>query len=153
MALDMIPDERRRAQVRERLTVNGRRVVELTEQQVREFAGNAVELCGRTPEGRRRYIMVMSARARRSLRPDQVAVVEESCEIITVDIPTIELAGGSVRCMIAGVHLDQRRPVEAFEPTPAVEAIDEDPHTADGRDVAGDEGPHTADGREVAGAR
>jgi hypothetical protein len=72
-ALEMIPDEHRRAQVRERLTVNGRRVVELTEQQVREFAGNAVELCGRTPEGRSRYIMAMSARARRSLRPDQVA--------------------------------------------------------------------------------
>ena len=26
----------------------------------------------------------------------------------SVDIPTIELAGGSVRCMIAGVHLDRR---------------------------------------------
>ncbi|HEU4912313.1 MAG TPA: arginine deiminase-related protein, partial [Actinomycetes bacterium] len=43
IALGMIPDEQRREQVRERLTVNGRTVVELTEQQVREFAGNAVE--------------------------------------------------------------------------------------------------------------
>jgi hypothetical protein len=146
IALEMIPDERRRAEVRERLTVNGRRIVELTEKQIHAFAGNAVELCGRTPDGRRNYIMAMSSQARRSLRPDQVAAIEESCTIVNVDIPTIELAGGSVRCMIAGVHLDQRRPVEAFEPTPAVEAIDEDPHTADGRDVAGDEGPHTADG-------
>nr|WP_246299303.1 arginine deiminase-related protein [Nocardioides panaciterrulae] len=135
IALEMIPDEVRREQVRERLTVNGRTVVELTEQQVREFAGNAVELCGRTPEGRRRYLMAMSARARRSLRPEQVAAIEESCEIISVDIPTIELAGGSVRCMIAGVHLDRRRGVE-LEPTPAVEAIDEDPHTRDGQDLA-----------------
>ena len=134
IALEMIPDEQRREQVRERLTVNGRTVVELTEQQVREFAGNAVELCGRTPEGRRRYIMAMSARARRSLRPDQVAVIEESCEIVAVDIPTIELAGGSVRCMIAGVHLD-RRPAD-IEPdlTEAVLAINEDhPLTLDGR--------------------
>ncbi|QZY28984.1 amidinotransferase [Nocardioides coralli] len=134
-ALDMIPDKYRREQVRERLSVNGRRVVELTEEQVREFAGNAVELCGRTPEGRRRYVMVMSGRARRSLRPDQVAAIEESCEIVAIDIPTIELAGGSVRCMIAGVHLD-RRP-EEHELTLAVEAINEDhPITADGRDVA-----------------
>ena len=139
VALEMIPDERRRAEVRERLTVNGRRVVELTEKQVHEFAGNAVELRGRTPDGRPHYIMAMSSRAHRSLRPDQVAVIEESCTIVDVDIPTIELAGGSVRCMIAGVHLDRRRPVEEFEPTPAVEAIDEDPHTADGRDVAGDD--------------
>ena len=138
IALDMIPDEARRKQVRERLAVNGRTVVELTEEQVREFAGNAVELCARTPTGKRRYVMAMSARARRSLRPDQVAVIEESCEIVAVDIPTVELAGGSVRCMIAGVHLD-RRPDQEPELTEAVEAINEDaPATADGRDVLDD---------------
>lgn len=137
-ALEMIPDVRRREEVRERLTVNGRRLVELTEEQVREFAGNAVELSGRTPEGQRR-IMAMSARARRSLRPDQVAAIEESCEIVAVDIPTIELAGGSVRCMIAGVHLD-RRPTAEPELTEAVEAINEDnPVTIDGRYVARDD--------------
>ena len=135
IALEMIPDEVRRKQVRERLSVNGRTVVELTEQQIREFAGNAVELCGRTPEGRRRYIMAMSARARRSLRPEQVAAIEESCEIVAIDIPTIELAGGSVRCMIAGVHLD-RRPSAEPELSEAVEAINEDhPVTSDGRFV------------------
>ncbi|WP_296603589.1 citrulline utilization hydrolase CtlX [Nocardioides sp.] len=137
IALEMIPDEQRREQVRERLTVNGRTVVELTEQQIRDFAGNAVELCGRTPEGKRRYIMAMSGRARRSLRPDQVAVIEESCEIVSVDIPTIELAGGSVRCMIAGIHLDRRPQASEVELTEAVEAINEEhPTTPDGQDVA-----------------
>ncbi len=135
IALEMIPDKLRREQVRERLAVNGRTVVELTEQQIREFAGNAVELCGRTPEGRRRYVMAMSARALRSLRADQVAAIEESCEIVAIDIPTIELAGGSVRCMIAGVHLD-RRPSSEPELSQAVEAINEDnPRTPDGRFV------------------
>ncbi|GEP32287.1 amidinotransferase [Nocardioides szechwanensis] len=138
IALEMIPDLARREQVRERLSVNGRQVVELTEEQIREFAGNAVELCGRTPDGRRSYVMAMSSRARRSLRPDQVAVIEQSCTLVDVDIPTIELAGGSVRCMIAGVHLDRRPPGVVPEPTPAVAAIDENPHTVDGRDVAGD---------------
>ncbi len=135
IALEMIPDEARRAAVRERLTVNGRSVVELTEEQIREFAGNAVELCGRTPDGRRHYIMVMSSRARRSLRPDQVAVIEESCTIVDVDIPTIELAGGSVRCMIAGVHLDRRRPGLEPERTPAVEAIDDTSQMVGGLEV------------------
>ncbi|MFX0539082.1 citrulline utilization hydrolase CtlX [Ornithinimicrobium sp. Y1847] len=134
-ALEMIRDEQRREQVRERLTVNGRTLIEITEDQVREFAGNAVELHGRTPEGRKRSILAMSARARRSLTDEQVALIEESCEIVAVDIPTIELAGGSVRCMIAGIHLD-RRPSAEPELTPAVEGIDEDPHTVDGRDVA-----------------
>ncbi|MFK5634090.1 MULTISPECIES: citrulline utilization hydrolase CtlX [unclassified Ornithinimicrobium] len=135
VALGMIPDEHRRAEVRERLAVNGREVVEITEEQVREFAGNAVELCGRTPDGRRRYVMAMSGTARRSLTAEQVAAVERSCEILAVDIPTIELAGGSVRCMIAGVHLDPR-PTRDPEPTATAEAIDEHPHTADGQDVA-----------------
>lgn len=134
VALELIPDQARREQVRERLSVQGRTVVELTEEQVREFAGNAVELTGRTPEGRRRTLMAMSGRARRSLRPEQVAVIEESCEILSVDIPTIELAGGSVRCMIAGVHLDPR-PAAGPEPTEASEAINERPRTADGQDV------------------
>lgn len=81
--------------------------------------------------------MAMSGRARRSLRPDQVAVIEESCEIVAVDIPTIELAGGSVRCMIAGIHLDRRPPATMPDLTEAVEAInEEDPTTADGQDVA-----------------
>ncbi|GGB89011.1 amidinotransferase [Knoellia flava TL1] len=134
IALEMIPDAVRREQVRERLSVTGRTIVELTEDQIREFAGNAVELCGRTPEGKRRYVMAMSARARRSLRPEQVAAIEESCEIVAVDIPTIELAGGSVRCMIAGVHLD-RRPTAEAEPTALVEAIDETAETIDGQDL------------------
>ena len=130
-ALDMIKDEKRRWAVGERLTVNGRRIVEITEEQVREFAGNCIELMGRDVDGRPQRIMAMSARARRSLTDAQVAAIEESCRIVAVDIPTIELAGGSVRCMIAGVHLDKRRDVER-EFTAAVEAIDEHPTTLDG---------------------
>lgn len=135
IALELIPDEQRREEIRERLSINGRQVVELTEHQVREFAGNAVELCGRTREGAKRYVMAMSGRARRSLRPDQVAAIERSCEIVAVDIPTIELAGGSLRCMIAGVHLDPR-PVQTIEPTATAAAIDDSAHTADGQDLA-----------------
>ncbi len=137
IGLGMIRDEQRRQQIRERLSCNGRTIVELSEHQIREFAGNAVELCGRTPTGRRRYVMAMSGRAERSLRPDQVAAIEESCEIVSVDIPTIELAGGSVRCMIAGIHLDRRAVDQEPELTEAVEAINEEhPTTADGQDVA-----------------
>ena len=134
-ALEMIPDASRRQEVRERLGACGRTVIELTEEQVREFASNAVELAGRGPDGRRRTIMAMSERARRSLTDAQVAVIEESCEIVAVDIPTIELAGGSVRCMIAGVHLDPR-PAREPELTEAVEAIAEEPETIDGVEAA-----------------
>ena len=136
IALEMIPDEQRREQVRERLSVNGRTVVELTEEQIREFAGNAVELCGRTPEGRRRYIMAMSARARRSLRPGPGRGDRGVLRDRRRRHPH-HRAGRRV-----GALHDRRRPprprAAAAEPelTEAVEAIDEDPHTADGQDVA-----------------
>ena len=81
--------------------------------------------------------MAMSARARRSLRPDQVAAIEESCEIVAVDIPTIELAGGSVRCMIAGVHLDRRAGRRAGAHRGRRGDQRGHPHTADGRYVDG----------------
>ncbi|MDR2323270.1 MAG: amidinotransferase [Microbacterium sp.] len=102
IALDMITDDRRRAEVSARLSAR-HEVIALTRAQIAEFAGNAIELQGAS--GR---ILVMSARARAALRADQVAAIERSARIVAVPVPTIELAGGSVRCMIAGIHLDPR---------------------------------------------
>ena len=53
-------------------------------------------------------MLAMSTRAANSLLTHQRQLIERSAEIVTVDVPTIELAGGSVRCMLAGVHLDRR---------------------------------------------
>ena len=105
VGLSLIDNPRRRQEVADRLTEPGRELIDLSADQVADFAGNAIEL--RSSQGR---ILVMSARAAATLRVSQRKVIERSCRIVTVDIPTIELAGGSVRCMIAGIHLD-RRPV------------------------------------------
>jgi len=103
VCLDALSDPQRRAEVVERLGESGRNVIDLGQRQLVEFAGNAFELSGR--DGR---LLAMSGRARRALRPDQLDVIERSATVVSVDIPTIELAGGSVRCMLAGVHLDAR---------------------------------------------
>ena len=103
ICLDAIVDPARRAEVADRLVRSGRHVVDLSHQQLRDFAANAYELTGSDGP-----MLAMSARARRALRPDQRTVLERSADIVAVDIPTIELAGGSVRCMLAGVHLDRR---------------------------------------------
>lgn len=103
ICLDAIPDATRRGEVVDRLTETGRTVVDLTHDQLRDFAGNAFELTG--SHGR---LLAMSNRAHRSLTAMQLRTIEASCEIVAVDISTIELAGGSVRCMLAGIHLDQR---------------------------------------------
>ncbi|WP_347352293.1 arginine deiminase-related protein [Intrasporangium sp.] len=108
IGLGLIASPERRAEVAERLGEYGRTVVDLTYEQVCDFAGNAIEL--RSPTGR---ILAISRRGLASLRPDQLEVIEASCRILPLDVPTIELAGGSVRCMVVGVHLDARRSTAA----------------------------------------
>ena len=105
VGLDMIADTQRRREVIERLTSPGRAVIGLSYEQINNFAGNAIELRGR--DGR---VLALSQRAYDSLRDEQRDVISRSCTLLPLDVPTIELAGGSVRCMIAGIHLD-RRPV------------------------------------------
>lgn len=105
VGLDLIPDLNRRAQVRERLAETGREVIALTADQIAEFCGNAMEL--QTPTGR---VVALSTRAMAALTPRQIETIEHSARLLPLHIPTIELAGGSVRCMLAGVHLSARWP-------------------------------------------
>ena len=102
IGLGTIRDSARRAEIAERLGT-GRAVIDLSHEQMGEFAGNAIELHGRG--GR---VVAMSARALKALQPQQVATLERSATILPLDVPTIELAGGSVRCMLAGIHLAAR---------------------------------------------
>lgn len=103
VGLDLITDASRRAHVRQRLEETGREVIALTAAQIGEFAGNALELSN----GRER-LLALSDRALASLSADQVQYIERSARIVPLDVPTIELAGGSVRCMLAGIHLAER---------------------------------------------
>ncbi len=107
--LELITSPGRRAEVAERLAAHGREVVELDREQISNFAGNAIEL--QAPTGR---LLAISSRAWGSLRSDQRAVIEKHCAPLVLDVPTIELAGGSVRCMLAGIHLEARQLARAL---------------------------------------
>ncbi|MDM0071599.1 citrulline utilization hydrolase CtlX [Variovorax sp. J31P207] len=104
VGFDLIPDAQRASQVRARLEESGREVIALSMAQVAEFAGNAIELSGR--DGR---ILALSKRAYDSLDKAQKAAIHRSARLVPLAVPTIEMAGGSVRCMIAGIHLASRR--------------------------------------------
>lgn len=101
---EMIRDTGERTRVLDSLRAGGRDVVELSEDQVHGFAGNCLELRG----GDQR-LLAMSERAAAQLTPAQRRRIERSCRILTAPVPTIEAAGGSVRCMLAGIHLPQRQ--------------------------------------------
>ncbi|MDH6237850.1 arginine deiminase-related protein [Cryobacterium sp. CG_9.6] len=118
IGLDMITSPRRRQEIEERLAAHGRTVIGLSHAQIREFVGNAIELRG--SEGR---VLALSSRALRSLTTGQIATIEQSAQIVALDVPTIELAGGSVRCMIAGIHLEPRSVTPAVFGAPAARIL------------------------------
>ena len=103
ICLDMIPDSTRRLEIEERFTRSGRQIIALSIKQIKNFAGNALEL-----QSNKGLVLALSNVALKALGPKQKAIIEQSTIILPLDIPTIELAGGSVRCMLAGVHLSPR---------------------------------------------
>lgn len=103
VGFDTLTSKARAEEVRERLMESGRDVIDLTSQQISQFAGNAIELSGHDSR-----ILALSRRAFDSLLPEQRRRIEQSARLVPLNVPTIEMAGGSVRCMIAGIHLSPR---------------------------------------------
>ncbi|CAN0627952.1 Amidinotransferase [Burkholderia multivorans] len=104
IGLDLIADPLRRNEVHRRLAETGRAVIALDRAQIANFAGNALELSAR--DGR---VLALSRRAFDCLTPRQREMIERSACLVPLDVPTIEMAGGSVRCMLAGIHLARRQ--------------------------------------------
>ena len=103
VGLDLITNGARRAEVEQRLHESGRAVIALDHKQIDNFAGNALELTGNN--GR---VLALSERAAESLTQQQRTQIERSARLLPLRVPTIEMAGGSVRCMLAGIHLARR---------------------------------------------
>ena len=100
-----IRDEARRAAVRRILEDSGHEFIDIGFEQLAAFAGNMLEL--RSTGGG--ALVVLSARALESLTREQRERVEKHAQLVAVPIPTIEKhGGGSVRCMLAEIHLPPR---------------------------------------------
>ena len=97
--LEMITESAARKKVCASLEKSGKHVIELTRDQIENFAGNALEVQG-TKE-----TLVLSERAASSLTADQRATIEREAKLLALSLPTIELAGGSARCMLAEIFL------------------------------------------------
>lgn len=99
---DVIAREEQRKAVLESLSSTGHEVILLRFDQLEAFAGNMLEL--RSLSGER--LIAMSEQARNSLDDAQLSKIEASATVISVPIDQIESsAGGSVRCMLAEIHL------------------------------------------------
>jgi len=102
-AFEMLPDVKRRTEIIQRFENAGKTIVHLTQQQINAFCGNALELQGTA--GR---ILALSTTAYSALTSSQISQLEQSVKLVPLDVSAIELAGGSVRCMLAGIHLSKR---------------------------------------------
>ncbi|MEM8816811.1 MAG: arginine deiminase-related protein [Pseudomonadota bacterium] len=99
---ECIPDEAQRAAVLSRLEATGHRVMPLSYAQLEAFAGNMLEL--RAADGAR--VVALSQQAFDSLDTGQRDALAANGRLAIADIRDIEAsAGGSVRCMLAEVHL------------------------------------------------
>jgi len=102
ICLDCIDDKKERNSVKRHLKEDGKEIIEITETQIHEFAGNMLQLKGANDK---KYL-VMSTTAHKSLTRDQIRRIEKHCKILSSDISTIETCGGgSARCMMAEVFL------------------------------------------------
>ena len=97
-----IPDDEQRAAVLRRLRDTGHEVVSLSYDQLDAFAGNMLEL--RDADGAR--VTAMSQQAYDSLDTRQLECLRVNGRVVRAAIDNIEAsAGGSVRCMLAEIHL------------------------------------------------
>jgi hypothetical protein len=102
ICLAAIDDKSERKNVLSHLKETGKTVIEITENQVNNFAGNMLELRG---DNNIAYL-VMSQSAFDILSPQQIETLELHATIITSSLDTIEACGGgSARCMMAEVFL------------------------------------------------
>ncbi|REC49124.1 citrulline utilization hydrolase CtlX [Chryseobacterium pennipullorum] len=105
ICLDCIDDELEREKVIEVIKTSGKEIIEISEEQMQQFAGNMLQVQNKDGE----KFLVMSQTAYESLATDQVSAIEKYCEIIYSDLNTIEVnGGGSARCMLAEVFLPKK---------------------------------------------
>jgi hypothetical protein len=104
IGLEMIPNKAERQQVRARLEKSGKEIIELSADQIANFAGNAIELHNKDRE----KLLVLSSRAAGALSEQQRETLSRYARLVPLELPTIEIGGGSARCMIATIHLPPR---------------------------------------------
>jgi len=106
-----IGDPQHRDAVRSKLIATGHELIEISLEQMQQFAGNLLEL-----ESAQGKLIALSCAAWRALDARQRSRLEAHGEIVAVDIATIERhGGGSVRCMLAEIHLPPRGSASASD--------------------------------------
>jgi len=104
VCLDTIKNSAERNLVEESLRETNHEIVEISFEQMNDFAGNMLEVRNRQGKS----FLLMSEAAHKSLNESQIEQIEKHAEILSSDIETIEaVGGGSVRCMLAEIFCEK----------------------------------------------
>lgn len=95
----MLPHKNGRNKVLKSIEQSGKEVIALCEAQISQFSGNAIELS--CSNGRN---IILSRTSYETLHEDQIESIAHCTHLQSVDVLTIEMAAGSIRCMIAAVY-------------------------------------------------
>lgn len=105
VCLDSITDRAERDQIVHLLKSTGHELIDISLEQMNQFAGNM--LCLQNQQGEN--ILALSASAFASLSSRQKQALGQYAELLPLSIPTIEtIGGGSARCMMAELFLQKR---------------------------------------------
>ena len=102
ICLSCIDDKKERRNVIDQLKEDGKEIIDITEAQLNNFAGNMLQVKGVNET----HYLVMSQAAYNSLSGSQIERLEKHTNILSSSLDTIEACGGgSARCMMAEVFL------------------------------------------------
>ena len=105
VCLSSIDDKKERKNLLKHLKEDKKQIIDITEEQVNNFAGNMLQVKGNNDE----QFLVMSQAALDCLTESQKAQINKHCKIISSSLTTIETCGGgSARCMMAEVFLPKK---------------------------------------------
>lgn len=102
-AVDMIRDSDEREAFERAVAGSGKTLITLSEQQISAFAGNTLELMSE-----RGKLLAISRTAYDALTEQQREQLQQWVTLLPLNVSTIELGGGSIRCMLAQVFQPAR---------------------------------------------
>ncbi|WP_346883321.1 arginine deiminase-related protein [uncultured Algibacter sp.] len=102
ICLSSIDDKKERKNVINHLKEDNKEIIDITEAQVNNFAGNMLQVKGANDE----LYLIMSQAALDALTKTQIESIEKHTKVLSSSLDTIEACGGgSARCMMAEVFL------------------------------------------------
>ncbi|MBS1949164.1 MAG: amidinotransferase [Bacteroidetes bacterium] len=105
VCLDAVADEYEKDELKETIKDSGKKIFEISMEQMNHFAGNMLQVKNKNGEN----LLVMSTQAYQSLAEEQVKRLNHHFKIIHSDLTTIEAnGGGSARCMMAEIFLPEK---------------------------------------------